>query len=93
MQKVNLELDDFLRELDLEKVRKSLMNMNSTNYDEEDAVRAVAKKRASGASPLTLSVMNVAMPQNKKSNEEKLSPSEKKRQNRKRMRVDVDYSP
>ena len=33
--------------------------MNSTNYDEEDAVNAVVKKRANGSS---VSVMNAALP-------------------------------
>lgn len=65
LEKANLTLEEFLRDLDLEKVRKSLMNMNSTNYDEEDAVKAVAKKKLAGASPLAVSVMNVALPNKK----------------------------
>jgi len=39
-------LEEFLRDLDLDKLKKSLLNpdtMNSTNYNEEDAVNAVAR--------------------------------------------------
>ena len=60
-----MTLDEFLRDLDLDKLRKSLLNpdtMNSTNYNEEDAVNAVARqKRAKGGS---VSVMNAALPSN-----------------------------
>ena len=57
-----MTLEEFLRDLDLDKLTRSLLNpetMNSTNYDEEDAVNAVVKKRANGSS---VSVMNAALP-------------------------------
>lgn len=63
LEKKNLSLEDFLRDLDLSKLRKDLLNpetMNTTNFNEEDAVNAVARKRQSmGAG---ISVMNAALP-------------------------------
>ena len=62
LEKKNLSLQQFLDDLDLEKLKASLMNpetMNSTNYNEEEAVNAVAKKRASASG---VSVMNAALP-------------------------------
>jgi len=45
LEKKNLSLEDFLRDLDLGKLKKDLLNpetMNTTNFNEEDAVNAVA---------------------------------------------------
>ena len=92
LEKKNLSLEDFLRDLDLEALERSLLNpetMNSTNYNEEDAVNEVARKRLGQAS---VSVMNAALPPNPVANlEEKKVPSDSAKRNaRKRLRPEVE---
>lgn len=67
--------------------------MHSTNYNEEDAVNEVAKRRQG-----QVSVMNAALPQNPMAGleaieEKKTQPPNAKRNPRKRMRNDADYVP
>ena len=62
-----------MESLDLDSLRKSLLNpetMHSTNYNEEEAVNIVAKKRSGELANGTISVMNAALPPNPISAEE-----------------------
>jgi len=73
LEKKNLQLDEFLESLDLEALKKSLLHpdtMHSTNYNEEDAVNIVAKKRSGDLASGSISVMNAALPPNPVSPEE-----------------------
>lgn len=58
LDKKSLTLDEFLKDLDLKEVEKTLLasGMDNTDYDEEREVNMVANRKLKG------SVMNIALP-------------------------------
>lgn len=82
LEKKSLTLEEFLKDLDLKEVEKTLLasGMDNTDYDEEREVNMVANKKLRG------SVMNIALPSN---SEEKKPVSELG----KRSRSEMENSP
>jgi SHAQKYF class myb-like DNA-binding protein len=83
LDKKSLTLDEFLKDLDLNEVRKTLLasGMDNTDYDEEREVNLIASRKMRG------SVMNIALPNGQ---EEKKKLEAVKSENSKRKRSELD---
>lgn len=83
LNKKSLTLDEFLKDLDMKEVEKTLLasGMDNTDYDEEREVNLIASRK------LRSSVMNIALPN---SAEEKKKHDGTRSENGKRKRSEVD---
>lgn len=72
LDKKSLTLEEFLKDLDLKEVEKTLLasGMDNTDYDEEREVNMVANRKLRG------SVMNIALPANSEEKKQEAARSE-----------------
>ena len=72
LDKKSLTLEEFLKDLDLKEVEKTLLasGMDNTDYDEEREVNMVANRKLRG------SVMNIALPSNSEDKKQEVSRGE-----------------
>jgi hypothetical protein len=83
LDKKPLTLEEFLKDLDLNEVRKTLLasGMDNTDYDEEREVNIIANRKLRG------SVMNIALP-NGAEDKKKLEGAKSDSSKRKRSEID-----
>ena len=83
LDKKSLTLEEFLKDLDLNEVRKTLLasGMDNTDYDEEREVNIIANRKLRG------SVMNIALP-NGAEDKKKLETVKSDSGKRKRSEID-----